>query len=303
VTPAATASARVVSAAAHQKLSAPSAAAKRSAAVPSAEWNARFRASDDYAEFIRSAISAAMNGDGRAAWYIQRALSSCAYVVHAYRGSADPEAQLQQELQSMPNAPQWARNDSEKKTRRCLGLAQTAPFASLPKREGGYPSAYWGAKALAAGDPLAQEQAAADAIATISTAKDMAETEKTKQLQLVETDLRNAIQTGDPDALYYAGSLLANGRYSSNPLDGVAVSLAACDLGHDCSAANPDNPWANCKVNGSCPADADYAYYMQQSLGPETYAHVYSRAQEIEQAIRSGDFDTVLANLKIDIQH
>jgi len=72
--------------------------------------------------------------------------------------------------------------------------------------------------------------------------------------------------------------------------------------GHECSAANPDNPWSNYRVNGSCPADADYAYYMQQSLGPELYAQVYSRAQEIEQAMRAGNFDSVLATLKIDMQ-
>lgn len=41
----------------------------------------------------------------------------------------------------------WARTDLERKTRRCLGLAQTDPFADLPQQQRGYPAAYWRAKA------------------------------------------------------------------------------------------------------------------------------------------------------------
>jgi hypothetical protein len=264
------------------------------------EWTAKFRASDDYLKFIKEALPAAVSGDGRAAWYIKEALSSCANVVRTYRGSADPQAQLQQQLEGMPHAPQWARDLLEKKTNRCLGLAQNDPFVSLPERQGGYPSAYWYEQALADDDPLAHEHKAADAIAAISVNQNMSEAERTKRLEVVETNLRTAVQSGDPDALYHAGALLTDGRYSSNPLNGIAVALAACDLGHDCSAGNPENSWSNCKLNGACPADADYAYFIQQSLGPEKYAQTYSHAQEIEQSIRAGDWDSVLTNLAVD---
>ena len=58
----------------------------------------------------------------------------------------------------------------------------------------------------------------------------MSDAEKTRQLQTVDGNLRAAVRSGDADALYYAGSLLADGRYSSDPLNGMAVALAACDL-------------------------------------------------------------------------
>jgi hypothetical protein len=109
------------------------------------------------------------------------------------------------------------------------------------------------------------------------------------------------VQSGDSDALFEAGLLLADSRYSSDPLAGVAVALAACDLGRDCSSKNPDNSFANCRLSGACPADADFAYFMQQSLGPDSYAQAYARAQEIKDAVRNGDWDVVMSNLQISI--
>ena len=53
---------------------------------------------------------------------------------------------------------------------------------------------------MADGDPLAQEQNAADAIATISVTKSLSETEKAKRLDIAATNLRAAVQSGDPDA-------------------------------------------------------------------------------------------------------
>ena len=106
--------------------------------------------------------------------------------------------------------------------------------------------------------------------------------------------------SGDPDALYLAGMLLADPRYSSDALNGIAVALAACELGRDCSADNPENSFHNCGVSGACPADADFVYYLQQSLGPSAYAQVYARAQQVKQSVQAGDWDAVMAVLKIN---
>jgi hypothetical protein len=277
----------------------PSPRAEASSVSP-AEWWARFRASNDYLKFVKDALPAAVRGDGRAAWYVKEALSSCALVIRTYHGSTDPQAKLQQQLENMPNAPQWARDVIAERTRRCIGLSQQDPFDGLPERQGGYPSNYWYEQAVADGDPLAKEQTAADAIAAVSVSKNLSETEKAKQIEAVQTNLRAAVQTGDPDALFFAGSLLSDARYSNNPLNGIAVALAACDLGHDCSASNPENAFSNCKLSGACPADADYAYFLQQSLGSDKYAWVYSRALELAQAGRAGNWDSVLAALVID---
>lgn len=263
-------------------------------------WTAKFRASDDYLKFVKDALPRAVNNDGRAAWYIGEALKTCALVMHSYRSSADPEAQLTEQLAGMPKAPQWARDLLAQNTHRCLGLAKEDPFKDLPGQVGGYPISYWEQQALEDGDPLAQEQTAATALTLVAATRSMSQDERATQYKIAETDLRAAVVSGDPDALYLAGMLLADPRYSSDTLNGTAVALAACELGRDCSANNPENSFYNCKLSGACPADADFAYFLQQSLGPDDYAKVYAHAQQVKQSVQAGDWEAVMADLKID---
>jgi hypothetical protein len=268
-----------------------------------AAWMRKFNASEDYLQFVKDALPAALKGDRRATWYIGVALSACASVVKRYQGSSDAEAQLNQELTDMRHAPQWARDLTEQQTHRCIGLAQQDPLASLPHRDGGYPPAYWRDRALQGGEPLAEDQAAIDALSSIAGVSNMSKDEKADELKTAQNSLRAVVESGDPDALYNAGVLIANAQYSDNPQNGLAVALAACDLGHDCSANNPDNVFSRCKLTGACPADADYAYYLQQSLGPEAYAQVYAQAMQIKQSIQSGQLDPVLAALQVSSRH
>ncbi|HVN45521.1 MAG TPA: hypothetical protein VMT66_09710 [Steroidobacteraceae bacterium] len=270
----------------------PATQARVDSAPEKKEWTAKFHASNDYLKFINEALPAAKDGDGRAAWYIGRALQSCLIVMKEYHGSPDPEAQLQQELTSM-HAEQWVRDQREQKTRRCLGLA----------REGapdGESSAYWYAQALAAGDPLAQEDTAARALADISVDLQMSGETKAAKLKIVQDNLKAVIESGDVEALYRAGNLLANPRTTDDTMRGFALALAACNMGRDCSADNPDNLFYGCKFSGTCPPNADYAYFLQQSLGQDGYAQLYALAQQVEQSVRAGNYQTVLASLKID---
>jgi hypothetical protein len=58
----------------------------------------------------------------------------------------------------------------------------------------------------------------------------------------------------------------------------VHSALATYDFGRDCSADNSENSFYNCKLSGPCPANTDYAYFVEQSLGPDTYAKVYAES-------------------------
>ena len=261
-------------------------------------WEAKFDSADDYLRFVKEAMPAAQAGDGRAAVYVAAALSSCLTVIQDYHGSPDPEAQLQQQLTELGRVtpkrkkplPQWILDQKEQETRRCLGLAREgAP--------GGYDSDYWQAKAFAAGDPLAQEEAAAAAAGAISVDPQMPADAKAAKLKVMQDNLRAVVESGDPDALFYAGMLMANLRFTDDTLRGIAVALASCELGADCV-----NPWGpnNCMMSGACPPGAHFAYFMQKSLGQEAYAQMYARAQQVVQAQRAGDTQAVLAYLTID---
>jgi hypothetical protein len=109
-----------------------------------------------------------------------------------------------------------------------------------------------------------------------------------------------ATNSGDPGALFAVGQLLTDGRYSSDITRGLAISIAACEMGYDCTAANPANPFSACKDTGSCPADADFAYYIQQSLGADMYAQAYARAQELKELLAQHDTSGIDRFIVID---
>ncbi len=259
----------------------------------SSSWAARYRTSHDLEGFVKDSLDAALKGDGRPAYYIGQAVAACASVKKIYGNTPNPEAQLSQELANMTNAPQWARDVVADRTRKCFGFLSEDPFAGLPESERAHSSAYWFELALDEHDALAQVHAATTTLAEVSVDQSLSSSTKADKLQQVVNDLNAAARSGDPDALFAAGMLAADGRYAADPLGGLAVALAACDLGHDCSADNPENVFSTCKLSASCPADADFAYFMQKSLGPEKYATAYAQAQQIEQAINTGDWSLV----------
>jgi hypothetical protein len=209
---------------------------------------------------------------------------------------ADPEAQLQQALARMsPKTPQYIKDNYESVARYCFGLAKENPFGDLPATP-----EYWMARAYAAGDPLAQEDKAEKAAEDIAVDSQMSAATRAQKLEVVQDDLRAAVESGDPDALYKAGLLLTHPRLVSDTMPGFAVALAACDLGRDCTAANPDSGFYDCAQSGRCPPGSDFPTMLQQGMGPEKYAQLYARSQQVVLSARAGDWNAVLANLTID---
>jgi hypothetical protein len=264
--------------------------AKPAEVAPAMQWGTKFYASTDYLQFVKDALPAAQAGDGRAAWHIGDALHLCGYIMRTYKDSADPEAQLTQELVSY-KGKQWERDVKERKIRRCLGLARENPA-------GDHPASYWFAQALAAGDMLARADAAGRTLSEL-TLSPLPDDVKAAKIKSVEDNLRAVVESGDPDALFRVGMFMIQPTLSTDTLRGAAVALASCDLGHDCSKTGPDGT-NNCEVSTACPANADFAYFLQQSLGSDKYAQVYAHAQEVEQAARARDWNTVMAYLQID---
>jgi len=174
---------------------------------------------------------------------------------------------------------------------RCAQLAKDDPFSDLPARAGGYRNAaFWAAMALADGDPLAQVH---QAVIDVENASYASASNRAASMEEAQNLLSYVAKSQDPDALHVAGQMLMDGWYSSDPLRGVAISLAACDLGYDCSANNPGNSFAVCRESGACPTDADYAYYVQQSLGPERFGTAYSEAQAFKDLLARGDWNGI----------
>jgi hypothetical protein len=274
---------------------------KPATAVPptratAAQWQTRMIEDTEPLEFVRAALPAAKAGDGRAAYEIARMLRGCAYEM----SSADPEAQLQQDLAKWSaKAPQWAGEDMERGARSCIefakGFAKENPFGDLPATP-----EYWMAQAYTAGDALAQVEKAAQVVADIAADPQMPEARRAEEVKVVLDNLRAAVESRDPEALYRTGMLFTD-LLVRDTVPGYAVALAACDLGYDCSTANPESLEHECAQNGSCPPGEDFPTLLQQGMTPEQYAALYARSQEVVLAVRAGDYDAVLANLMIDL--
>ena len=281
------------------------------AATRAVSWKDKFESSDDWLRVVKEAIPAAQAGDGRAAYLIAQTLHLCGDVMRRYHDSADPEAQLQQELAELTHVgvkpagappdfpvrkaplPQWILDQREDTTRRCLGLAKEgAP--------GGHDPAYWNAKALAAGDPLAQADAARSVVGDIAVDPQTPKDAKAAKLKILQADLRAVVESGDPDALFQAGQFMANPYLTNDTLSAMSVALAACELGANCQQTDSKS---GCVQMGTCPAGADWPYFMQKSMGQEAYAQLYARAQQVVELQRAGDTQGVLAYLmKVDEQ-
>jgi hypothetical protein len=236
------------------------------------EWRQFLTGNIDALQFVKAAVPAAKAGDGRAMWYIGQMLHMCIRAFNDIRGGTPLsfEAQLQQDLAQMhPNMPQYLKDEHERGARRCF------PLFELGKKEnpwGGPPQMpeQWLAQAIAAGDPLAQVDVAARAVADLMADAQMPEDVRAAKVKAVQDNLRAAVESSDPDALYGAGMLVAtNGKYT---FQGLAVALAACDLGRDCTAANPESGFYECVQWGRCPPGLDFPSLLQQGMGQEQYA-------------------------------
>jgi hypothetical protein len=258
---------------------------------------AEFYRTRDLAAFVRKASQRALDAhDGRAAFLVSEALKTCSLVAHQFK--QDPNADQNWDInysKIAPKAPNWLRDKTRRDFDRCVDLVRDDVFADLPPKGGGYrdPS-YWYSLATDSNDLYVQVHEALLAVNSVVTNEQRNQVTASAQLSI-----EAAVQSGDPSAMFLAGQLLANGRVSQDTLAGVGLSLAACELGYDCSAENPGNSFYTCRESGTCPADADYAYFAQQTLGAAAYAIAYSDAQSFKEALKSGNWETAKSLLSL----
>ena len=252
----------------------------------STSWAAQLHETRNYYDFIAKAAKAAYDGDGRAAYYVFTTMMKCGEFQREYRGAENPDAQFNID-ESTRKLPQWIYDRDRDLFNRCRGLIKGDPFAQLPKRTDGYPMTYWRAQALVDGDELAIANRAGESLAAAVNAK--SDDLRNTLVSNAQNDLNEVVSSKDPEVLFLVGMLLADGRRSPDPSRGFAMALAACDLGYGCSSTNPDNVFSVCKDSGACPADADFAFYLQQMVGAPQFAQIYAKAQDFKSLLATGN--------------
>jgi hypothetical protein len=256
---------------------------------PAVDWKKEFQTSSDYFPLLAKAAKAGLEGDGRAAYYVARKWLECLSFAHQYGSAEHPEEKFNEAMSQLAYAPAELIEKDRRRFQECSGFYKLNDpkgndvFADLPKRDGGYRSVnFWMDLAYQENDPIAQ---------TVHAALAVGSSPNSEQIQVAQADLNHAITSGDPDALYYAGMVITNGHYIDR-IEGFALSLAACDLGHDCSAANStgtDLPFGDCAIAGTCASGSVFSDWVTKNIGAEGYAQAYARAQQIKDALAQGN--------------
>jgi hypothetical protein len=259
--------------------------------VADSDWDSKFANTKSYFAFVKQASLAALKGDGSAARDISTALTLC-LPYRMYGSSPNPEEAFKVHLDAQAYAPQWLRDKTQKEFKMCKGfLTGEDVFANLPERTGGYNSIrYWTDLAVADRDPIAlSSQAAVTVNASVRVTSPEA---KAESLQSVQVMVDQVIESSNPEAIFRIGLVLSDGRVSIDPVRGFAISLAACDMGYNCSSSNAEL-FGACAIQGDCAENLTYADMVRRAAGEDGYARAYAQAQEFEQALARGDTNAV----------
>lgn len=272
-------------------------------AVSKIDWRSKYAKSENYYEFVPEAVRSALNGDGRASYYLSKVMFSCAGVIKLNHSNVDPAEKFNEDRQQ--NAPYMPEAEATKqlnKIRLCAHLGKDDVFAGtqLQGQEEAYRFKYWRDKALTQRDPIAEAEQANSELLTV-LASPSTDDAKNAVLERSQGYINHAVASNEAEALFKVGILLSNGNYSSNPLRGVALSIAACELGYDCSTDNMANVWSACKYTGACPAGENYESLMQKSLGEERYAQAYAQAQDVRGLLARQDWSELRKYYQLEV--
>ena len=245
----------------------------------------------DFYKVVSDNARAALDGNGRAALHVYQALKVCQLVVALYGKTSDPKNAFDTHWANTPNAPPWVIDKSREEFQACSGFFSGNPFVELPDQSSDYDSSgYWLKLAYEDGDPVAQSIMAGANLAR-STMEKVAE-RRDEAFDSAQSDINQAAITGDPEALFHIGSQISNG-YGVDPIEGFAVSLAACQLGYDCSAKNNEAIFGSCVDAGGCAPGINFTDIVVQSIGSNGYVAADRRAQELISALSIGDAATI----------
>lgn len=262
------------------------------------DWLERYATATDALALSRELADAAAIGDARAQYVLGRVLLDCEIFKRVLARYEQPSfaARVEAHIEAVPNGFERSRRSFRAGAARCERLFSERPFAGreLPEEADGY--RYWSDRALASGDPLAVMDRVVRSVAgrgaTDGAAKDPA------FAATLLRDVRPVVFSGDAAALFAVGGVFSHPSVVSEPTAGLAWQVAACELGYDCSKANPAVGFG-CAEDGTCEAGETLLDVMQRDLGGVKYAAIYANAQDIQYKIRTNDWDGLQQYLQV----
>jgi hypothetical protein len=195
-----------------------------------------------------------------------------------------------------PKAPEFARARFRHQALRCARLFAEDPLDGYDLPEEARDFRYWSARALESGDALAVMDRAYRLVVSRPPADDADKDRAFREALLA--DVRVAVASRDPGALFAVGGIFAHPSVVADPGDGYAWQIAACEEGHDCLLSKPD--WGfGCVETGACLPGQTWLDNMQRDLGAAKYAELYAKAQDIRYKLGTNDWEGLQQYLEI----
>ena len=262
------------------------------------DWLRRYHESTDDFALAHDLAEAALSGNSRAQYLLGEVLLRCEIVERTLAPYAEGTVaeRVERHLGSQPHGLEHSRNKFRREALRCAKLFSENPLADYDLPEEANDFRYWSRLAVASQDPIAIMDRAFQTVANSPATRD-AEQDRVFQEALL-ADVRIAVSSGDPAALFKVGGLLSYPSVGASTEQGYAWQVAACEAGYDCSLANPD--WGfDCVESGACLAGETWLDTLQRDLGAVKYAELYAQAQDIQYKIKARDWDGLQQYLKI----
>lgn len=273
---------------------------KRAAALKTTQVDIdrEYSAVRDLTAFVKEHAKAAYDGDGRAQYYLWAGTKRCSVLRTQYTmiGNGNAEAGFETHIQQLRKAPVNVESFEAKERAefaRCMSFDAATAFADLPARDGGYDAAYWRQRALASRDIRALTSYAQEVSVNFSSE---IESSKAASKQAAQAAIDQAIQSKDPEDLYLLGNLLQ--LVASDPVNGFAWQLAACQQGYDCRLDNPVVGYG-CVDAGTCGSGMTIADQIQRGLGADKLGAIFARALAIQAYLNAKDYESLQPYLKL----
>jgi hypothetical protein len=262
------------------------------------DWLRKYHESTDDFALAHELGQAAMNGNSRAQYLLGEVLLRCEVLERALAPYSEGTVaeRVERHLASQPHGLEHNRSKFRREALRCEKLFFENPLAEYDLPEEANDFRYWSRLAVASQDPIAIMDRAFQTVANSPATRD-AEQDRVFQEALL-ADVRIAVTSGDPTALFKVGGLLSYPSVGATAEQGYAWQVAACEAGYDCSLVNPD--WGfDCVASGACLAGETWLDTLQRDLGAAKYAEIYAQAQDIQYKIKAGDWDGLQQYIKI----
>ena len=269
-------------------------------ALQSHSWDGAYAKSVSANDFIRSAAPSALAGDGRASYFVAEVLKRCAGIT-AELANSTPEQELVAREAQLAKVAALSASDREtilsrsrQRYQYCGAMIGENVFDGLPKKNSNYQTAkFWTDLAYQAGDALALADHAAEDAQNPKIALDPTSPASRDALSRAQSDLFRAMEKSTPEAIFQAQKLFVPPELQSIQHQDSVLMLAACDLGYDCTSANPRLAAIfECTTHGSCPPGFGIEDFVKQYLGPNAAASfpgIEASARILADAVRKGD--------------